>query len=176
MSYLTQSVLGKFEAIGRGRPDLICESESEAEFGNATVTLELDGLRLHVVNDRGVQTLEVGLIGSPDEADEHPALNRFKDGSGMPTCPLEVLAVANGWISREKLIEHYDLDGVRAATVAARETIVPPFYELSRALPLLKDEGKWSQLVAASQDPRMQMRAGAIEEMLQMRLEAALGA
>ena len=84
--------------------------------------------------------------------------------------------MANGWIALEELIEHYDLDGVRTASFGAAETIVaPPFYELAGALCLLEDGAKWTQLVAASKDHDLQMKAGAIEATLQERFEAILG-
>ena len=170
----TQSVLGKFEQIDRGRPDVICESESDKDFGNANVTLELDGLRLHVVNDRGVQTVEIGLtIVNPVGPPVHPALIGFKDGDGKPTCPLEVLAVANGWVALEELVKHYDLEGNRSEEFA-EALAAPPFYELSSALSLLEDGEKWMQLVAASMDHSLQMKAGDIEAALQRRLEKLL--
>ena len=172
----TVGVVGALKQIGRGSPDVICSSESKDNFGNADVTLEVDGLRLHVVNDRGVQTLEVGLtVGDPAGPLAHSALTGFKDGAGSPTCPLEIMAVANGWIALEDLIEHYDLDGERSQDFAGTKKIVaPPFYEFSEAVSLLADSEKWTQLVAASRDHGLQMKAGAIEEVLQSRLEAAL--
>lgn len=170
-----QSVLDRIATIGRGTPVLVCASGDEASFGDANVTLEVDGLRLHVVNDRGAQTVEVGLkIVDPLVPRTHPALAGFLDGAGQPTCPLEVLAVANEWITLEQLIAHYDLDATHAGY--DEETPPPgPFYELTEAMSLLADGEKWDELVAASENHRLLIKAGKVEEALQRKLEAQLG-
>ena len=169
-----QSVLDGIARIGRGTPVLVCASGDEASFGDANVTLEVDGLRLHVVNDRGTQTVEVGLKIVDPLGPRHPALAGFLDGAGQPTCPLEALAVANEWITLEQLVAHYDLDAMQAEY--DEETPPPgPFYELTEAMLLLADDEKWNELVAASENHRSQIEAGEIEEALQKKLEAQLG-
>ncbi len=57
----TQHALDLFASLGKGTPKLISESRNEDSFGSGGTTLELDGLRLHVVNDRAIETVEVGL-------------------------------------------------------------------------------------------------------------------
>ena len=169
-----QSVLDSVKRIGRGTPALVCASGDEADFGDATVTLEVDGLRLHIVNDRGTQTVEIGLkVVDPSPPRVHPALAGFVDGAGQPTCPLEVLAVVNNWITLEQLTAHYELD----ATCTAYDQGAPPpgpFYELPDAMSLLTDADKWGKLVAASENHRLQIKAGKIEETLQRKLEAQI--
>lgn len=171
-----ESVLGAFDAVGRGTPRLICESTDAEHFGDGSVTLELDGLRLHVVSDRGIQTVEVGLkivnpVGGPPV---HPALGGFRDGAGIPTCPLEVLAVVKGWTSLERVVDHYELNDGHDGRPRYDENEPPPgpFYELQEALSLLADGEKWADLVAASRDHRLQLEAGVVEELLQARVGA----
>lgn len=170
-----QSVMDEIARIGRGKAVPICASDDDADFGDAHVTLEVDGLRLHVVNDRGARTVEVGLkIVDPLGPLVHPALAGFVDGEGRPTCPLEVLAVAKKWITLEELIAHYDLDAT--CTGYDEKTLPPgPFYELTTAMSLLADGDKWDELIAASENHPLQLAAGEIEEVLQRKLEARLG-
>ena len=172
----TSSLLQQIKQINKGVASVICESEDPKHFGNAHVTLDLDELRLHVICDRGISTVEVGLsVETPIGDHLHPALSEFKDGTGRPTCPLEVLAVTHGWITFDDLVEHYDLDGQRTESFKDSETITaPPFYELADALSLLADKEKWSGLVRSSKDHKVQMRAGTVEQELQERFAATL--
>ena len=163
----TQSVLELMEERGLAAPRVIYESEDEEHFGNAIVTLELYGLRLHIVNDRGVESVEVGLtFKDATNYQLHPALDGFRDGTGHPTCPFEILAAAKGWISIEKLIEHYDLEGKDSEDFAkpgSKKQLIP----LRDALLFLSNRTKRAQLVAASKSCDIQMRAGEIEQELQ---------
>ena len=172
----TRRVLEEINRIDRGRAEVICESADEEHFGNAHVTLDFNGLRLHVINDRGVATVEVGLsVDALESEDRHPALNEFKDGTGQPTCPLEVLAVSQGWIAFEDLVEHYDLDGERSESFKDSETMVArPFYELVDAMSLLEDKEKWVELVRCVKDEDVHAKAGEIAQKLQERFAATL--
>lgn len=168
-SDLALEVVRSFEQAGAPPPTVVCEISNEASFGDASVTLDVDGLRLHVINDRGVRTVEIGLdLDGAADAPVHPALRTFKDGQGKPTCPLELLAVVNGWTSLDELSQHYDLDGDHPAY---DESSPPPgpFYEFADAMPLLFE--KWAELVAASGDPELLSKAGAVEEELQRKLK-----
>ncbi|MCY4143254.1 MAG: hypothetical protein OXG08_06145 [Gammaproteobacteria bacterium] len=167
-----------FERINRGMPKLICDSTSKDEdsFEYGSITLEIEGLRLHIVNDRGLQTVEVGLqIVDPLGPLVHPALEGFKDGEGEPTCPLEVLAVTNGWVSLDRLIKHYDLNGVRLKE-PNDGLVTGPFFRLTDVVQLLRNAEKWDQLVTASTNHRMQLEAGHIEEVLQRKFAEILDA
>lgn len=171
-----QSILDAFGQIGRGAPVLIHETHDDQRFGNARVTLELDGLRFHVVDERTIQTLEVGLkLVNPVGSLVHPALGGFVDGGGEPTCPLEVLAVVKKWITLDQLRSHYGLDG-ETFDYDKTETLRSPFYELCDAVSLLEDGDKWDQLVEASNSHRLQLEAGEIEAVLQEDLGAQLRA
>ena len=55
-------------------------------FGDAAATVEVGGLRLHFVRDRGLVSVEVGLR-PPDDVVLNPALQRYVDGLGAPVCP-----------------------------------------------------------------------------------------
>ena len=163
----TQSVLDLINKGGLETPEVICEYEDEELFGNASVTLELDGLRLHIVNDRGVQSVEVGLeTKDPSRSHVHRALEGFRDGTGNPTCPLETLAAAKEWISVKRLIKHYDLEG-REQEDSSKLGSVKPLLPLSDALTFLEDRTTRAQLVDASKNDDIQMRAGEIEQDLQ---------
>ena len=172
----TQDVLGKFAQIGKRNPRVICESASDVDFGNASVTLELDDLKLHVESDRGIETLEIGWsIDDLNGRGMHEALAAFRDGAGRPTCPLEVLAIANHWIDLDSLIEHYDLDGSRSTSFKdPMKMVAPPYYVLADALKLLEEPQKWDDLVRSSKDYVIYMKAGNIEQDLQLRLDEVL--
>ena len=136
--------------------------------------MELDGLRLHVVNDRAIETVEVGLknVGATI-LDIHPALNDYKDEMGQPTCPLEFLAVMKGWISMEEWLQHYQLSG----DPVKYDTGTPPpgpYYELAEAISLLKDRDKWDELIAISSNHNLQLEAGSVAESLQREFESRL--
>ena len=172
----TKSVLNEMTRIGRGVPEVISESQDMEHFGDAHVTLDFEDLRLHVSNDRGVVTLEIGLnIVDPRSLATQPVMLGFKDGIGRPTCPLEVLAVAHGWIALDALVNHYDLDSEHIESLKDPENIVTqPFYSLRDALSLLEDGDKWSAMVASSNDHKLQLEAGKIELELQKRFAATL--
>lgn len=169
----TQLVLDLFASLGRGTPRLISESRNEDSFGSGGTTLELDGLRLHVVNDRAIETVEVGLENVGESLDIHPALNDYKDEMGQPTCPLEFLAVMKGWVSMDEWLRHYQLAGDPVQYDA--ETPPPgPYYELAEAISLLKDGAKWNELIAISSIHSLQLEAGSVAESLQREFEARL--
>ena len=176
LTTFTQYVLAKLAQIGKRNPRVICEMASDVDFGNASVTLELDDLKLHVESDRGIETLEIGwTIDELKGRGTHEALAEFRDGAGRPTCPLEILAVVNRWIDLDSLIQHYDLDGSRSATFKDPvNMIAPPYYVLNDALKLLGEPQKWDDLTRSSKDYVMYMKAGNIEQDLQLRLEEVL--
>ena len=166
---LARELVRVFEQAGAPLPTVVCETSNEASFGDASVTLDVNGLRLHVINDRGVRTVEVGLkVTGSANAPVHPGLGTFKDGQGKPTCPLELLAVVSGWASLDELTQHYDLDGDHPAY---DESTPPPgpFYGFTDAMRLLFEQ--WAELVVASGDPELLSEAGAVEEELQRKLQ-----
>ena len=162
-------VIRIFERAGCPRPAIVCESCDEASFGDARVTLAVDGLTLHVVNDRGVRTVEIGLNADGGRLTPVPqALRTFKDGQGHPTCPLEVLAVVKGWVSFDELVRHYDL-GDQPVEYGEDTPPPGPLLELPQAMELLMEN--WQELVAASSDQRLIVEAGDVEGRLQGMLQ-----
>ena len=104
MTQNVKHILKCFESIGRGNPSLIKASHDEMNFGSGGTTLELDGLRIHVVNDRATETVEVGFKFKDHESSEvHSALIDYVDELGKPTCPLEFLAIMKGWLAERRL-------------------------------------------------------------------------
>ena len=170
----TQTVLEAFLRIDRGQPKLLHISHDDRHFGNASATLELDGLRFHVLNDRGIECVEIGLqFEASWLRSAFEALSHFKDGIGEPTCPLEALAVANGWLDCDTLIEHHGLSSKHSR----HDKDTPPkgpYYSLSSAILLLSEPRKWEQLVYACVDREMQSRANDIAKDLQDRRKAQL--
>lgn len=163
----TQSVLDLIDKRELETPEVICEHEDEEHFGNASVTLELYELRLHIVKARGVQSVEVGLKSKdPSRSHVHRALEGFRDGTGNPTCPFETLAAAMGWISVDRLIKHYDLEGKEQEDSSKPES-VNPLLPLSEAFIFLEERTKRAQLVDASKNHDTQMLAAEIEQDLQ---------
>lgn len=55
----TQSVREKVDTLGRGTPQLTCEFEYLNHFDSAHVTFNLDGMKLHAVSEKGVESLEI---------------------------------------------------------------------------------------------------------------------
>lgn len=170
----TQKVLDAFLQIDRGQPQLLHISHDDRHFGNASATLELDGLRFHVLNDRGIEFVEIGLqFEASWLRSAFEALSHFKDGTGKPTCPLEVLAVANGWLDCDTLIEHHGLSS--KYSLYHKETAPKgPYYTLSSATSQVSEPKKWEQLVYACGDRKFQSRANDIEKDLQDRRQAQL--
>lgn len=167
-------MLDLFGLLGKGNPRLISASHNEDNFGSGGTTLELDGLRLHVVNDRATETVEVGFkdIGQAG-LEVHPALREYKDELGQPTCPLEFLAVMKGWVSMDEWLRHYELTG--DPVNYDKETPPPgPYYELVEAIVLLKDSDKWNELLAISSNHDPQLEAGSVAESLQTEFESRL--
>ena len=167
-SRFAEAVLKRLRKLGRGEPELICDNFDADNFGNATATLELDGLRLHVVNDRGIETVEVGFQSI------HPVepLEAFVDGQGKPVCPLEIVAVVLGWINREKLIAHYwptnaDPD---------YETDAPPgpFFKFDEESTRRQMHEHWKELTQFSASRELQLKAGDVEKQFQDRFMAQL--
>lgn len=169
MTQNVKHILKCFESIGRGNPSLIKASHDEMNFGSGGTTLELDGLRIHVVNDRATETVEVGFKFKDHESSEvHSALIDYVDELGKPTCPLEFLAIMKGWLAEEDWLQHYELNG--APREYNEETPPPgPIYELADAVGVLKDEAKWNALIEISEDHEMQMAAGSVAESLQQK-------
>ena len=172
----TQSVLRLFEQNGMAKPVVLSESENELNFGSADVTLQCNDLTLYILNDRGKKFVEVGLkLRNSDASSLHPVLRHFKDGLRQPTCPLEILAVAMGWVSCEHLVQHYDLAPQSTNALEENEAFSrTPILGLGEALEWLRDTQKRAQLVKACQDEELLKTAGDIEEGLQRRFEKLL--
>lgn len=164
-------VLERLSSVGEGKPGLVHETYDRESFGNATATIEIDGVFLHFVNDRGIRTIEFELDlpsldspGGPPWPEPYPLyLERWplRDGRGKPVCTLEALAVALGWIGMERLVEHYVLDGGDYDFDASPR----PFYEFDKAMRLLRD--RWPQFVQARKNSETQLRAVEVERKLQ---------
>ena len=156
-SLFAESVLERLRKLGRGEPKLICDNYDNDNFGNVMATIELDGLRLHVVNDRGIETVEVGFQST------HPIgpLEAFLDGQGGPVCPLEVVAVVLGWVSREKLMAHYWPGNADPNY----ETDAPPgpFFKFDEELTQQRMREHWDELTEFSESRELQLKAGDIE-------------
>lgn len=168
-----ESVLERLAELGRGTPELIVDHFDNENFGNAAATIELDGLRLHIVRDRGDPTVEVGLqIFAPIGPLVHPSLEEYADGHGQPTCPLEALAVALNWTRMEELAEHYGLVGEDREYESGPPP--GPFLTFDDALGLLREH--WDELTVASQNHDCQLRAGGVvaqlRELLMTHLDA----
>ena len=167
-SPFTESVLERLREFNRGEPQLICDSYDRDNFGNASVTVELDGLRLHVVNDRGMETVEVGFRRF------HPigSLEEFVDGQGESVCPLEVVAVVLGWVTREKLISHY----WPADSKPDYETDAPPgpYFRFNEESTRRQIHEHWDELREFSQSRDLQFKAGDVEKTLQEHFAARL--
>ena len=173
-----KEVLERLSSVGEGKPGLVHETYDDENFGNATATIEIDGVLLHFVNDRGIRTIEFELdLEIPDSPGDRPwsgpyplYLERWplRDGRGKPVCTLEALAVALGWIGMEKLVEHYALDSVDYDfDVSSR-----PFYEFDKAMGLLRD--RWPQFVRACKNPETQWKAMEVELKLQAKFHEQL--
>ena len=168
-SPFAESVLKRLTKLDRGEPHIICDEYDGDNFGNAVATIELDGLRLHVVNDRGIETVEVGYQRT------HPIgpLEAFVDGQGKPTCPLEIVAVVLGWVSREMLISHY----WPAEAEPNYETDPPPgpFFRFDEESTLQQMRERWDELTEFSGSRELQLKAGDVERQLQEHVVAQLG-
>ena len=167
-SPFAESVLERLRKLGRGEPELICDNCDNDNFGNATATIKLDGLRLHVVNDRGIETVEVGFqsirpIGP---------LKTFVDGQGRPVCPLEVVAVVLGWVSPENLIAHY----WPASAKPNYETEAPPgpFFKFDEESTQRRMREHWDELTEFGGSLELQLKAGDTERQLQDHFMAQL--
>lgn len=164
-------VLEQLSSVGEGRPGLVHETYDDENFGNATATIEIDGVFLHFVNDRGIWTIEFELdLPIRDFPGDRPWPESYplnfepwplRDGRGKPVCTLEALAVALGWIDLERLIKHYVLDSGEYDFEASPR----PFYEFDKAMGLLRD--RWPQFVRARKNPETQWKAMEVELKLQ---------
>ncbi len=166
-----REVLEQLSGVGEGKPGLVHETYDDENFGNATATIEIDGVFLHFVDDRGVRTIEFELdLPIPDSPRDRPWPEPYppyferwplRDGRGKPVCTLEALAVALGWIGMERLVEHYVLDGDNYDFDASPR----PFYEFDKAMRLLRD--RWPQFVQARKNSGTQLKAMEVELKLQ---------
>ena len=168
-----QSVLERLKELNRGEPQLICDGHDDDNFGNATATVELDGVRLHIVNDRGIWPVEVGFeIVNPGEPLVHPSLSGFVDEAGKPVCPLEIIAVTLGWVNVEALITHYWPANANQNYEAAPPP--GPFLDFNKALECLQEGEHWGELADFSRNHRLQLEAGQVERHLQEHFAAQL--
>ena len=168
-SLFAESVLKRLRKLDRGEPKVICDEYDGDNFGNAVVTIELDGLRLHVVNDRGIETVEVGYRCTRPIA----PLEAFVDGQGEPVCPLEVVAVVLGWVSREMLISHYW--PVHAGPNYETDPPPGPFCRFDEESTRRQMQEHWNELTEFSESRELQLKAGDVERQLQGRLLEQLG-
>ena len=169
-----EEMVARLAKLGRGRPELIAAGNEDAEsFGNATVTVELDGLRLHFIRDRGTTTVEIGLkVGNPTDPSVHPALRGFVDGQGQPTCPLELVAAVLDDVDTDvgTLAKYYEFN-----TTDRRYGESPPpgpFLDLDDSLKFLK--AHWQGVSKASSDHDLQRKAGIVQTELLVRFERHL--
>lgn len=160
-----------------GVPRIVTEWYDADNFGNASVTVEVDGATLHVVNDRGMSTIEVVFkIVEPIGMPAHPALRGIVDARTETVCPLETLAAVLGWIETEELIAHYGLEGYGQYHDYSRHSEGPPgpYLTFDKALPILREN--WDEFAAEIARPEVQLRAGKLEERLQKLFAEKLGA
>ena len=170
-SCFAESVVTRLAAMGRGAPKLVGQTQDDEDFGNATATIEVDDLKLHVVNDRGLWTVDVVFCGSdPPATSEHPAFDGSLHGEDGPLCPVETLAVALGWLPMADLVEHYGLDGGGWEPDAGPPP--GPYLDFDGAVTLLQEH--WDEFRAAARSPAVKSRAGDLEARLQERLAAQL--
>ena len=164
-----EHILKHFEDLGRGTPTLIAEFHDKENFGSGGTTIELDGLRLHVVNDRLMESLEIGFkTKSGARPIVHPALSDFVDLLDQPTCPLDFLAVMNEWISEDDCLQHYQLTG-DAGDDSDNQPPPGSFYDLDDALAILEDDAKWNALTEISESRDLQMAAGSVAASFQQK-------
>lgn len=168
MSSFAESVLMRLADIGHGAPRLVSQSYDDENFGNATATVEMDDVKLLVVNDRGLWTVDVVFCNPPGNS-AHPALRDFLDGKDEPLCPLETFAVALGWIPLEELVTHYGLEGRGWAQDTDPPRAVPEFRQS-----LDVAAGTLGEFTIASRSHTAQQKAGDLDAQLQARLAAHL--
>ena len=170
-SCFAESVLTRLATMGRGAPKLVGQTRDDENFGNATATIEVDDVKLHVVHDRGFWTVEVVFCTSdPAATSVHPAFEGSLTGEGGTLCPLETLAAALGWLPMTELVEHYGLDG--GGWEPDPGPPPGPYLDFDGAVTLLQEH--WDEFRAASRNPAVQSKAGDLEARLQERLAAQL--
>ncbi len=149
----------RLENLGKGEPSLVQCEHDEGNFGNALAIFQLEELRLHFLNDRGLETVD---------------LEVFDGHGGSVLVPLENLAVAADLLGKEELLSHYGLsDGVADASL---EDDPPPgpFLNIENALGLLGEQ--WDQLIGACANENALQCAFEIQEVIQNRLADSFSA
>ena len=147
----------RLERLRKGRPSLVhCEYDEE-HFGNAHAVFELGKLRLHFLDDRGLEAIDVEI------ADGH---------DGTAVVPLENLAVTAELLSLEDLLYHYGLSEQIADSSLEDDPPPGPFLTLKGAIELLGEQ--WDQLVDACGNETTLRRVSEVQEVIQNRLADSL--
>ena len=141
------------ERLGRGKPLLVEHVHDQANFGNAQAVFELGELRLHFLNDRGLETVDI----------------EVSDGNGgSAVVSLENLAVAVNWVSLKELLCHYELSDSVADSRLESDPPPGPFLTLDGALGLL-GQG-WDQVVEACANAELLGNISEIQKLIQNRM------
>ena len=156
-SSFAEHIGGRLEELGREMPLLVREEYDEKHFGDAHAIFELGKLRLHFLNDRGLEAIDVEI------PDGH---------GGYALLPLENLAVAADLLSREHLFDHYGLSETVADSSLEVDPPPGPFLTLAGALGLLGEH--WDQLTKACADENVLRRAAKVQAVIHERLADSL--
>ena len=143
----------RLERLGRGKPLLVEHLHDEANFGNAQAVFDLGELRLHFLNDRGFETVDIEV---PD------------GNGGSAVVPLENLAVAVNWVSLKELLCHYELSDSVADSRLESDPPPGPFLTLDGALRLL-GQG-WDQLVEVCASADVLHNISEVQKLIQNRM------
>lgn len=139
--------------LGRGKPVLVECLHDEANFGNAQAVFDLGELRLHFLNDRGFETVDI----------------EIRDGNGgSAVVPLENLAVVANWLSLKELLFHYELSDSVADSRLESNPPSGPFLNLDGALSLIGRE--WDQLVAFCASTDVLGAVSEVQKLIQHRM------
>ena len=150
---------GCLARLGRGKPRLVECVHDGANFRNAQAIFDLGELRLHFLNDRGFETVDV----------------EIRDGNGgSAVVPLENLAVAVNWLSLKELLLHYELADSVADSRLESDPPPGPFLTLDGALSLIGRE--WDQLVELCTSTNVFQNLSEVQELIQNRMAGSFSA
>ncbi|MCY4166349.1 MAG: hypothetical protein OXF03_09470 [Gammaproteobacteria bacterium] len=143
--------------LGRGKPLLVECLHDEANFGNAQAIFDLGGLRLHFLNDRGLESVDIEI------ADGH---------GGSAVVPLENLAVAASWLNLKELLCHYGLSDSVADSRLESDPPPGPFLAMDGALNLIDRE--WDRLIELCASGEMLGSVAEVQKLIRDRMGASL--